>query len=157
MMGTNPSNFVGDPNRPVESISWFDAVNFCNAWSLIDGLEPVYVVSDGQVEADFNNGYRLPTEAEWEYACRAGSNEEFFWGQDEKLAAASWFDSNSEDTTHAVGTKRGMLTASMTCAAASGSGRMTGLTPTITRTASKSSTRSPAFRTSFIFCVAPYG
>lgn len=108
LMGSNPSNFVGDPNRPVESVSWFDAVKFCNAWSAADGLEPVYDLSGDDVLADFTkNGYRLPTEAEWEYACRANSTSEYFWGDDEKLASAyCWFDSNSEDTTHSVGTKK---------------------------------------------------
>ncbi len=108
ILGRNPSNFVGDLNFPVESVSWFDAIEFCNRWSELDGLEPVYEMTDDMVEARFDrNGYRLPTEAEWEFACRAKSLSEFFWGADEKQAGAyCWFDSNSEDTTHAVGTKK---------------------------------------------------
>lgn len=106
--GENPSNFTGDANRPVESISWFDAIDFCNKWSVADGLDPVYEVFADDVEMHFDrNGYRLPTEAEWEYACRASSSGEFFWGEDEKSALTySWFDSNSEDATHSVGTKQ---------------------------------------------------
>lgn len=107
IVGTNPSNFTGDLNRPVESVSWFDAVHFCNKWSLTDGLEPVYEISDGEVLMDVRkNGYRLPTEAEWEYAARAGSAAEYFWGDDEKLAPQyAWDETNSDDTTHSVGTK----------------------------------------------------
>lgn len=106
--GVNPSNFTGDLNRPVESVSWFDAIDFCNKWSAVDGLDQVYEVSDDDVVMHLDrNGYRLPTEAEWEYACRASSSAEFFWGDDEKLASTfTWFDSNSEDTTHSVGTKQ---------------------------------------------------
>jgi formylglycine-generating enzyme required for sulfatase activity len=106
--GANPSNFVGDPNRPVESVSWFDAIQFCNKWSASDGLDAVYEISDDGVEIHFGrNGYRLPTEAEWEYACRANSQDEFFWGPDDDQSPTfAWFDSNSEDTTHSVGTKQ---------------------------------------------------
>ena len=108
VMSVNPSNFLGDLNRPVESVSWFDAVEFCNKWSILDGLTPCYTISDGEVFLDVKkNGYRLPTEAEWEYACRAGSSSEFFWGDDEKLATKyAWDETNSDDTTHSVGTKQ---------------------------------------------------
>lgn len=108
VMGVNPSNFIGDLNRPVESVSWFDAVEFCNKWSALDGLDTCYEIADGEVFLDANkNGYRLPTEAEWEYACRAGSSSEFFWGDDDKLATKyAWDETNSDDTTHSVGTKQ---------------------------------------------------
>ncbi len=106
VMGANPSNFKG-PDLPVEKVSWLDAVQFCNKLSEREGLKPAYRINGSNVTWDAAApGYRLPTEAEWEYACRAGTATAYNVGDGEAdLGRAAWYDWNSDSKTHPVGKK----------------------------------------------------
>jgi len=126
VMGVNPSGFNSNPaagetqgKRPVEMVTWFDAVEFCNKLSEIEGLTPVYTITgrtpatgypitSATVTANWNaNGYRLPTEAQWEYACRAGSTTNWYFGDTEsELVNYAWYWNNSNSRTHQVGLKQ---------------------------------------------------
>jgi formylglycine-generating enzyme required for sulfatase activity len=91
---------------PMVNISWYDAVKFCNKQSKKEGLQPCY--NDSTWECDFSgSGYRLPTEAEWEYACRAKSTTMFSLGNDERvLGKTAWYSLNSDKRIHSVGQKK---------------------------------------------------
>jgi len=91
VMGTNPSN-VTDKTHPVDRVSWNDAVEFC-----------------GKLSRKTGKTVRLPTEAEWEYACRAGSTTRFYYGDDpdySQLADYAWYSTDNDSRTHPVGLKK---------------------------------------------------
>ena len=91
VMGENPSRFTGDLNRPVEKVSWNDCQTFIAKLN----------------EAVGEKRYRLPTEAEWEYACRAGTETEYYFGDEEsELRHYAWYLENSEYTSYPVGQLR---------------------------------------------------
>ncbi len=104
VMGENPSKRKGRKN-PVEQVRWSDAVRYCNARSRSEGLQPCYDLETWECNFDAN-GYRLPTEAEWEYACRAGTKTRYSFGDDpRKLKHYGWFKKNSSGRPHSVGQK----------------------------------------------------
>ena len=107
IMGSNPSYYKGN-NRPVEHVSWYDAVQFCNKLSAREGLEPCYTINGTDVTCDFTkNGYRLPTEAEWEYAARGGNQSQGYkYSGSNNPDEVAWYYDNSGSQTHDVVTKQ---------------------------------------------------
>jgi formylglycine-generating enzyme required for sulfatase activity len=109
VMGAGPGGPEGMADeRPVNNVSWFDAIELCNRWSELAGLTPCYVIDGDNLTWDTTkDGYRLLTEAEWEYACRAGSEGRWCFGdEEEKLSNYAWFSANSNNQTQPVGQKR---------------------------------------------------
>ncbi|MBM3839282.1 MAG: formylglycine-generating enzyme family protein [Verrucomicrobia bacterium] len=99
IMGANPSSFTGNDRLPVENVTWTQAVDYCS--KLTTREQNANRLPAGHV-------YRLPTEAEWEYACRAGTTTRFGFGDDPDynlLRGFAWFNSNSGNQTHTVGEK----------------------------------------------------
>lgn len=100
----SPGAFKGN-KKPVETVSWKDAVKFCNSLSEKAGLNPCYYLSNDSEEIIFDpitNGYRLPSEAEWEYACKAGTTK-IRYGE---IGEIAWYRENSKGKTNDVGIKR---------------------------------------------------
>jgi len=107
IMNSRPSSHHDCDDCPVEMISFRDAVGYCNGLSAWAGLPPVYTVTADTVICDWNAaGYRLPTESEWEYFCRAGTTTRFSFGDDPSaLATYAWYGDNAGGQSHAVGLK----------------------------------------------------
>jgi formylglycine-generating enzyme required for sulfatase activity len=106
VVGENPSAFQASDDLPVESVSWLNAVLFCNKLSEREKRTPFYQIDGSEVTLVGGNGYRLPTEAEWECACRAGSTTQYPFGDDPGgIGEHAWYWGNSESKTHPVGQK----------------------------------------------------
>jgi formylglycine-generating enzyme required for sulfatase activity len=107
VMGENPSRFKGSDYLPVEQVSWMDAVKFCNKLSEQSAQKPYYGIERDEVTVAGGVGYRLPTEAEWEYACRSGTATLYPFGDDPgALGEHAWNIANSGKATQPVGQKR---------------------------------------------------
>jgi formylglycine-generating enzyme required for sulfatase activity len=103
-----PRDSWGRATRPVSGVNWYDAVKYCNWLSEKEGLTPCYNVKGKLTECDFSaDGYRLPTEAEWEYAARGGHKSQGYeYAGSNSVDDVGWYEGNSGGQTHPVGQKQ---------------------------------------------------
>jgi len=98
----NPTQAITDQKNPVTQVTWYEAIRFCNFLSELAGLQTCYTFHSEEIECNWeNNGYRLPSEAEWEHACRAGTTEVSYG----ELDSIAWHKENSGNRVHTVGLK----------------------------------------------------
>ena len=117
VMGYNPSNFAGNPDNPVENVTWYDAVMYCNELSKKEKLKPMYEISDIEKDGDNitdatveivkGNGYKLLTDDEWVWAAKGGNQSKgYTYAGSDNIDKVAWYDGNSGRKTHPVGQKK---------------------------------------------------